>query len=180
MQGNNCPLDYPLVLGCVCRPCCLWSIGQDVSVLDHCILIWASSWEKVSLGVSDQVRLKLACSATGASRRLEILVTETRDIIPSRQRTTKALIRLRGCAGWSAPLLFAFNIRHVLSWPGPILLSLPFWNSFSCCKGRVVTKQMNNLSQRLPMRHLLESDLLCITNHESYETPSFKYYLFII
>ena len=42
---------------------------------------------------------KLACSATEASMRLEILVTETRDITLSRQRTTKALIRLRGCAG---------------------------------------------------------------------------------
>ena len=50
----------------------------------------------MSSGVSDQVRLKLACSATEASRSLEILVTETRDITLSRQRTTKALIRLRG------------------------------------------------------------------------------------
>ena len=27
----------------------------------------------------------------------------------SRQRTIKALIRLRGCAGWSAPLLFTYD-----------------------------------------------------------------------
>ena len=53
----------------------------------------------MSSGVSDQVRLKLACSATEASMRLESLVTETRDITLFRQRTTKALIRLRGCAG---------------------------------------------------------------------------------
>ena len=47
-----------------------------------------------------QVRLKLACSATeAASMRLENLVTETKDITLSRQRITKALIRLRGCAG---------------------------------------------------------------------------------
>ena len=31
------------------------------------IKIWASSWENVSSGVSNQVRLKLACSATEAS-----------------------------------------------------------------------------------------------------------------
>ena len=80
-----------------------------------CDCKWALSWENVSSGVSDQVRLKLACSATEASRRLEILVTETRDITLSRQWTTKALIRLRG--GWSAPLLFAYDIRHVFSWP---------------------------------------------------------------
>ena len=34
----------------------------------------------MSSGVSDQVGLKLACSATEASIRLEILVTEIRDI----------------------------------------------------------------------------------------------------
>ena len=88
----------------------------------HCSDIWASSWENVSSGVSDQVRLKLTCSATEASMRLEILVTETSDVILSRQRTTKALIRLRGCAGWSEPLLFAYNIRHVFSWPGSFVL----------------------------------------------------------
>ena len=79
--------------------------------------IWASSWENASSGFSDQVRLKLACTATKASMRLEILVTETRDITLSRQRTTKALIRLRGCTGWSVPLLFAYDIRYIFSWP---------------------------------------------------------------
>ena len=75
--------------------------------------MWASSWKNVSSGVSDQDRLQPACSATEASMRLEILVTETRDITLPRQRTTKALIRLRGCADWSAPLLFAHDVRHV-------------------------------------------------------------------
>ena len=52
----------------------------------------------MSSAVSDQVRLKLAYSATEASIRLEILVTETRYITLYRQRTTKALNRLRGCS----------------------------------------------------------------------------------
>ena len=34
------------------------------------------------------------------------------------------LIRLRGCAGWSAPLLFAYDIRHVFSWPGSFIFSV--------------------------------------------------------
>ena len=80
-----------------------------------------SSWENVSSGVSKLVRLKLACSVTCG---LEILVTETRDITLSRQQTTKALIRLPGCAGWSAPLLFAYDIRHVFSWPGSHILQI--------------------------------------------------------
>ena len=52
---------------------------------------------------------KPACSATEISERLQILDIETRDIILSRQQTTKALIRLRQCAGRSAPLLFAYD-----------------------------------------------------------------------
>ena len=33
-------------------------------------------------------------------------------IILSRQRTTKGLIRLRGCVGWSVPLLFVYGINR--------------------------------------------------------------------
>ena len=56
-----------------------------------------------------QVWLKLSCPATEASLRLDISDIETGDIILSMQRTTKALIRLRRCAGWSASLLFAYG-----------------------------------------------------------------------
>ena len=35
------------------------------------------------------------------------------------KRITKALIRLRGCAGWSAPVLFANPRRQVFSRRGP-------------------------------------------------------------
>ena len=62
--------------------------------------------------VFDQVRLKPACSATEASENHEIANIETIDFILSRQRTTKALIRLRGCAGRSAPLLFAYGTNR--------------------------------------------------------------------
>ena len=36
-----------------------------------------------------------------------------------KKRITKALIRLRGCAGWSAPVLFANHRRQVFSRRGP-------------------------------------------------------------
>ena len=58
-------------------------------------------------GVCNQVRLKQACSATETSYGLEVLAIASRDITLSKQRTTKVLIRLHGCAGWSAALLFA-------------------------------------------------------------------------
>ena len=70
---------------------------------------WRGPFEPTVFGISDQVRLKLTCSATEAIYSLEILYIASRGIILSRQRTTKALIRLRGCTGWSAPLLFAYR-----------------------------------------------------------------------
>ena len=84
---------------------------------------WATTWQNVSLGVSDRAKLKPACTATEASYSNEISAIESRDIILSKQRTTKALIRLRRCAGWSAPLLFAYDIRHIFSWPGSFVLN---------------------------------------------------------
>ena len=38
------------------------------------------------------------------------------------KRITKALISLRGCAGWSAPVLFANPRRQVFSRQGPIII----------------------------------------------------------
>ena len=82
------------------------------------ILIWATLRENVSSGIFDQVRFKPVCSATEASYNLETLEKASIHIL-SKQWTTNVLIRLRGCAGWSVPLLFAYDIRHVCAWSGP-------------------------------------------------------------
>ena len=79
-----------------------------------CSYIWAMTWQNVSSGVTDQARHKPACAAT------EISAIESRDIILSKQRITKALIRLCGCAGWSESLLFAYDIRHIFNGPAHI------------------------------------------------------------
>ena len=62
-------------------------------------------------GVYDQARLKPTCSVTEStcSKQAEILRVATLSIILSRGRTTKALIRLHGCVGWHAPLIFECN-----------------------------------------------------------------------
>ena len=54
---------------------------------------------KPVFGIFDQVSLKPACSATEISQSHEIAHIETRGILLFRQQTTKALIRLHGCAG---------------------------------------------------------------------------------
>ena len=57
-----------------------------------------------------------------------MLMSATTGIMLFKQRTTKVLIRMRGYAGWSAPLLFAYGIRHVFffffffAWPGSCAL----------------------------------------------------------
>ena len=54
---------------------------------------------KPVFGVSDKGRLKLVW-------KIENFLVSSLDMILSNKLLTKALIRLRGCAGWSAPLLF--------------------------------------------------------------------------
>ena len=94
--------------------------------------IWASSSENetyhmsisrenVSSGIFDQVTFKPSCSATEASENLDSLDIARIHIRPSKQWSTKVLFRLHGCAGWSAPLLFAYGIRHLFAWPGPYM-----------------------------------------------------------
>ena len=57
--------------------------------------------------VSDKVIFKPACSANETSQKIEISLVACIDRILSIKRTSKVLIRLPLCAGWSAPLLLA-------------------------------------------------------------------------
>ena len=76
------------------------------------------------------------------------------DIILSKQRKTKALIRLRGCAGWSALLLFAYDIDTFSHGLAHIIVWFVDWKLmkmrceiflFKCnVKERVYTKQLKN------------------------------------
>ena len=60
---------------------------------------------KPGFRVSDKVRFKPACSAIETSWKIEISLVASKDMILYKKRITKALIRLRESAGWSAPLL---------------------------------------------------------------------------
>ena len=62
---------------------------------------------KPVFGVSNKAGLKPVSSATETSQKIEILLEASLDMILSKKQTTKALVSLHGCAGWSAPLLFA-------------------------------------------------------------------------
>ena len=107
--------------GCDWQYCC--NSGENASFLH-------SSWKEVIhgdkiclyyislvmknpvFGVFDKVGLKLSSSATENSYTLEILDLASIGIILSEQQTTKALISLHWCTGWSAPFLFAYRINR--------------------------------------------------------------------
>ena len=74
---------------------------------------------KPVFGVSDKVRFKLACSATETRWKIELSLVARLDMILSNKQITKALIRLRGCAGWSDPFLLANHRRQVFSRHNP-------------------------------------------------------------
>ena len=100
---------------------CLYSLGIIFTTAHGLLLhvyIWAMSQENLSSGFFHQVILQLACSATETSWSLESLDFGRIGIILSRQWKTKALIRLRRCAGWPAPFLFTYSIKQVFSWWG--------------------------------------------------------------
>ena len=73
-------------------------------------------------------------------------------MILSIKQITKALIRLRGCAGWSAPLLFANPKRQVLLRRGPYttLKSIEFW------LGYVLNLQAEQISHTYSILHQMK------------------------
>ena len=97
-----------------------WAVAQVILLVLSC---WAQPsliTRKPVFGVCDQVRLKPACSTTETSWRLQISDIETRDIILSRQRITKALI---SCADAQADLRLCclHMVKQVFSWCGSIM-----------------------------------------------------------
>ena len=61
--------------------------------------------EKTCRRVSEKWRFKPSCSGTEISYKIEISLVASLDMILFNQQITKMLISLRGCTGWSAPLL---------------------------------------------------------------------------
>ena len=66
--------------------------------------------EKTCRQGKSHVRLKPTCSDTETRWKTKILHEASLDILLSNEPITNALIRLRGCTGWYAPLLFACNM----------------------------------------------------------------------
>ena len=100
--------------------------------------------------VSDKVRFKPACSAT---EKIEISFIASLEMILSKKRITKALIRLRGCVGWSAHVLFANPRRQVFSRRG---------QNYAVFSIDTITQQTFDVILALNRRQILTLDLRCI------------------
>ena len=92
-----------------------WSICVPL-----CIIWNGPCRKKTCLGDFRQSETqKSVSSATETSYKIEITFETSLYMVLSKQRIIKALISLRGCAGWSAALLLANPRRQVLSRWGP-------------------------------------------------------------
>ena len=74
---------------------------------------------KPVFGISNKASFKPVSSATETSYKIEILPVTRINMALSKKQITKMLIRLRGWAGWSAPVLFSNPRRQVFSRRGP-------------------------------------------------------------
>ena len=75
--------------------------------------------EKTCLRGFRQSQTKQSPQIQRLAKNSEISLVASTDMVLSKTRMTKALIRLRGCAGWFAPVLFANPRRQVFSRRGP-------------------------------------------------------------
>ena len=89
-------------------------INVICTLTTHAGDLWATSRQKLSSGLWTRQVSNRPSQLQRLARVLESLNLASVGIIVSRERTTKALNRLRTCAGWSVPLLFAYD-KNVFS-----------------------------------------------------------------
>ena len=100
-----------------------WKLIQKVLNLNYTSIVFVRTSPRQNL--SSGFLQKRDSNQSPQLHRLAIGISlvESLDMELSKKRITKALISLRGCAGWSAPLLFANPQRQVFSRPDPYNLS---------------------------------------------------------
>ena len=86
------------------------------------------------VGGFDKECFKPVSSAKETSLKIEISPAASLHMILSKKQNKKALIRLRGCAGWSAPVLFTNPRRQGFSRRGPY---------YSCIMIRAIVNELH-------------------------------------
>ena len=83
---------------------------------------WPSSRENLSSGLPKKRESNHSPQLQRLARKINITPVASLHMILSKKRIAKALIRLRGCEGWSAPVLFENTRRQVFSRRGPCVV----------------------------------------------------------
>ena len=78
-----------------------------VAKLNKLTYIWVSTREVMSSGFATRSCSNKPAQLQRLARKLKFDLKQGLGMILSNKRITKVLTRLCGCAGWSAPLLFA-------------------------------------------------------------------------
>ena len=106
------------------------------------LIIMGLAVTKSVLGVSDKAGLKPVYLVTETGWKIEISPVASLDMLFSEKRITKAVIRLRGCAVWSMPLLFAYLRRQGFSRRCLYKVRLIFKSNVSFCM--IVDSRLHN------------------------------------
>ena len=110
------------------------------------------------------------------ARTLKNLDIASIHIILSKQRTTKVLIRLNGCAGRSAPLLFTYVIRHIFAWPGPLVIK-PFKDTaVVLCYVRYLCPQLQRSCRSILVSGFVR---LCVRSSKTVHARVLKFHIWI-
>ena len=83
---------------------------------------WASSRENLSSGLLTKGDSNQSPQLQRLARKIELFFVASLDMVLFKKRITKALIRLCGCTGWSAPLLSANLQRQVSRYEAHIII----------------------------------------------------------
>ena len=110
-------------------------------------------------------------------------------MILSKKGITKALISLRGCAGWSAPVLYAYPRRQIFSCCGPFILRIDgrirarpilYYGAIQLCRTasltmlHVLTYIASNSDVTFRHCPLQQVRMLAVTDHRLVRHPYIK------
>ena len=105
------------------------------------------------------------------ARKFKFCWKQSLNMILSKMRITRALIRLRGCAGWSAPLLFANPEDRFFSCRGPCDVTYNFIQNHN------YWKDLHQIFSYLfeTFGSMSEISFLVIACHKKYFSTAVKY-----
>ena len=106
------------------KGCCQLQAKVCTRLLVNCLFKLAQEKSVVRLTDRPAMTIAVYMGRKATKQTNKQTPAASQDVILSKKRITKMLIRMCGCAGWSAPLLFANHQRQFFSRHGPFYISV--------------------------------------------------------